>query len=65
LGTIHLSEAVKFLAPVFIGDTVTVVSEVVGKDPAKNRMTVKSTITNQEGKIVLEGEALIMIPRQK
>jgi len=65
LGTIHLSEAVKFLAPVFIGDTVTVVSEVAGKDPAKNRLTVKSTITNQEGKTVLEGEALIMIPREK
>ena len=65
LGTIHLSEAVKFLAPVFIGDTVTVVSEVVGKDAAKNRMTVKSTLTNQEGKTVLEGEALIMMPREK
>jgi 3-hydroxybutyryl-CoA dehydratase len=65
LGNIHLSETVKFLAPVFIGDTVTVVSEVVGKDAAKNRMTVKSTITNQEGKTVLEGEALIMMPREK
>ncbi len=65
LGTIHLSETVKFLAPVFIGDTVMVVSEVVGKDMAKNRMTVKSTITNQEGKTVLEGEALIMMPREK
>ena len=65
LGTIHLSETVKFLAPVFIGDTVMVVSEVVGKDAAKNRMTVKSTITNQEGKTVLEGEALIMMPREK
>ncbi|MGA2955785.1 MAG: MaoC family dehydratase [Thermodesulfobacteriota bacterium] len=65
LGTIHLSETVKFLAPVFIGDTVTVVSEVVGKDAAKTRMTVKSTITNQEGKTVLEGEALIMMPREK
>ena len=63
LGTIHLSETVKFLAPVFIGDTVTVVSEVTGKDPARNRMTVKSVIANQEGKTVLEGEALIMMPK--
>lgn len=65
LGTVHLSQMVKFLAPVFIGDTVAVVSEVVSKDPAKNRMTVKSIITNQEGKTVLEGEALIMMPREK
>jgi len=65
LGTIHLTQIVKFMAPVFIGDTVTVVSEVVSKDPGKNRMTVKSMITNQEGKTVLEGEALIMMPKEK
>ena len=63
LGTIHMSETVKFLAPVFIGDSVTVTSEVTGKNDEKNRMTVKSVIINQEGKTVLEGEALIMIPR--
>jgi 3-hydroxybutyryl-CoA dehydratase len=65
LGTIHLTQAVKFLAPVFIGDSVTVVSEVADKDPAKNRLTVKSSVTNQEGKTVLEGEALIMMPKDK
>ena len=63
LGTIHMSETVKFLAPVFIGDSVTVTSEVTGKNDEKNRMTVKSMIINQEGKTVLEGEALIMMPR--
>ncbi len=65
LGTIHLTQTVKFMAPVFIGDTVTVVSEVGSKDPGKNRMTVKSTVTNQEGKTVLQGEALILIPKEK
>ncbi len=65
LGTIHMSQFVKFLAPVFIGDTVTVTSEVVGKQEEKNRITVKSVTVNQEGKTVLEGEALIMMPREK
>jgi len=64
-GNIHLSQFVKFLAPVHIGDTVTVISEVASKDAAKNRVTVKSAVTNQAGKTVLEGEALIMIPREK
>ena len=64
-GNIHLSQFVKFMAPVHIGDTMTVLSEVVSKDAAKNRVTVKSTVTNQAGKTVLEGEALIMIPREK
>ena len=65
LGTIHLTQTVKFMAPVFIGDTVTVISEVASKDPAKNRLTVKSAVTNQEGKSVLEGEALILMPKEK
>jgi len=65
LGTIHMSQFVKFLAPVFIGDTVTVTSEVVGKQEEKKRITVKSVIVNQESKTVLEGEALIMMPREK
>ena len=65
LGTIHLTQTVKFQAPVFIGDTVTILSGVASKDPGKNRLTVKSTVTNQEGKTVLEGEALIMMPREK
>ena len=63
LGTIHMSQTVKFMAPVCIGDTVMVSSEVTSKNDEKCRMTVKSVITNQEGKTVLEGEALIMMPR--
>ena len=62
---IHLSQSAKFLAPVFIGDTITLTSEVISKDPAKYRVTIKSTITNQEEKVVLEGESVFMIPRQK
>lgn len=65
LGTIHMSQLVKFMAPVFIGDTVTVISEVVSKAEEKNRMAIRSVIVNQEGKTVLEGEALIMMPREK
>ena len=64
LGTIHLTQTVKFMAPVFIGDTVTILSEVAGKDPAKKKMTVRSTVTNQDGKKVLEGEALVMLPKE-
>ena len=63
LGTIHMSQTVRFMAPVCIGDTVMVSSEVTSKNDEKCRMTVKSVITNQEGKTVLEGEALIMMPR--
>jgi 3-hydroxybutyryl-CoA dehydratase len=63
LGTIHLSQTLRFTAPVFIGDTVTVVSEVASKNAEKNRLTVKSTVTNQGGKAVIEGEALLQLPK--
>jgi 3-hydroxybutyryl-CoA dehydratase len=51
--------------PVFIGDTVTVNSEIMSKDSGKYRITIKSTITKQDGTVVVEGEALILIPREK
>ena len=63
LGTIHLSQTLRFTAPVLIGDTVTVVSEVASKNAEKNRLTVKSTVTNQGGKVVIEGEALLQLPK--
>lgn len=64
-GGIHLSQMLKFTAPVFFGDTVTVNSEVVSKDPEKYRITIKSTLVKQDGTVVIEGESLLLIPREK
>lgn len=64
-GGIHLSQMLKFTAPVFIGDTVTVNSEVISKDPGKDRITIKSTLVKQDGTVVIEGESLLLIPREK
>jgi 3-hydroxybutyryl-CoA dehydratase len=64
-GGIHITQEVKFLLPVKISDSVEVVSEVVEKVEAKNRLVIKTTITNQEGKVVLEGKAVTMMPRSK
>lgn len=64
-GGIHLSQEVKFLLPVKISDSVEVVSEVVGKVEDKKRLVIKTTMTNQEGKTVLEGKAVTMMPRSR
>jgi len=61
-GTIYLSQEVKFLAPVRIGDTITARVEVIELIPEKNRVRFKKTCTNQEGTIVLDGVALGMPP---
>ncbi|WP_426959585.1 MaoC family dehydratase [Muricoccus radiodurans] len=60
-GTIYLSQTLKFRAPVTIGQTVTATVEVTALDAAKKRATLKTTCT-VAGKVVIEGEALVMPP---
>jgi len=61
-GAIYLSQEVKFLAPVRIGDTITAKVEVMELIPEKNRVKFRTTCINQEGKIVVEGIAWAMPP---
>jgi 3-hydroxybutyryl-CoA dehydratase len=61
-GTIYLSQEVKFLAPVRIGDAITAKVEVMELIPEKNRVKFRTTCINQEGKIVVEGIAWAMPP---
>jgi 3-hydroxybutyryl-CoA dehydratase len=61
-GGIHVSQTVRFKAPVKLGDTINVESVVQSSNPERKRLYVKSTLTNQNGKIVLEGEGEIMFP---
>ena len=60
-GTIYLSQTMKFKAPVFINDTITVEIEVVDF-PKPNRVSLKTTCTNQNNIIVIEGEAFVIPP---
>jgi 3-hydroxybutyryl-CoA dehydratase len=62
-GTIYLRQELNFLAPVRIGDTITARAEVVEIMAEKKRVRIKTTCLNQEGKTVLDGEALVSPPR--
>ncbi len=62
-GTVYMGQNLKFLAPVYIGDTITVRVEVVELMPEKNRVHLKTSCTNQDGKLVLDGEALVSAPK--
>src|SRR3990172_12375211 len=64
-GAIYLSQEVKFLAPVRIGDTITAKVEVMEIIPEKNRVKFRTTCTNQEDKIVVDGTAWAMPPRKE
>jgi acyl dehydratase len=56
-GTVFLSQAWKFTAPVYIGDTITAEVVVASVHPTKpvTQLTVK--VTRQTGELVLSGEA--------
>jgi 3-hydroxybutyryl-CoA dehydratase len=64
-GTIYLSQQAQFLAPVRIGDTITAIVEVLELDRDKNRARIKTTCVNQDGKTVVDGEALVSPPKRK
>jgi 3-hydroxybutyryl-CoA dehydratase len=61
-GTIYIRQELNFRAPVRIGDTVTARVAVVEK-LEKDRVRLKTTCTNQEGTVVLDGEAIVSPPR--
>ncbi len=62
-GTIYISQSLKFMAPVRIGDTITATAEVVELNMEKKRARLKTVCTNQDGREVLVGEALVSPPR--
>lgn len=58
-GGIYVSQTLKFTAPVYSGDTVTATSEVIELIPERQRIRCRTTCTNQHGRAVIEGEAVI------
>jgi 3-hydroxybutyryl-CoA dehydratase len=61
-GTIYLTQSLKFTRPVRIGDTVTARVEVTDWNAGKRRAKLATTCRNQHGEVVIDGEALVMVP---
>ena len=60
-GTIYLSQSMKFLKPVFIGDSIKVEVEVT-EITEKNWLILKTDCINQHEKTVITGEATVIPP---
>ena len=56
-GTVFLSQNWKFTAPVYIGDSITAEAEILSIHENKPVTQLAIVIKNQDGEIVLEGEA--------
>jgi 3-hydroxybutyryl-CoA dehydratase len=64
VGTIYLSQTLKFIKPVFIKDQITLRLEILEIISEKNRVRLQTLFTNQKGEAVITGEALVMPPSQ-
>ena len=62
-GSIYLKQDLKFLAPVRFNDTLKATCTVKEKREQKNMVVLDCLVTNQDGVVVIEGEALIMPPK--
>ena len=55
-GTVFMSQSLRYLAPTYLGDTLTAEVEILAIKPDKPVCQLRVTITNQDGTVVLEGE---------
>ncbi len=61
-GTIYVGQELSFRAPVFFGDTVTARVECIEKLEPRKWLKFKTTVTNQDGKLVVDGAATVIPP---
>jgi phosphate acetyltransferase/phosphate butyryltransferase len=64
-GTLYLGQSLKFVKPVHIGDTVTVTVTVKSRDESTRRLVLDTRCVDQEGDVVIEGEAEVTAPAEK
>lgn len=63
-GTIYMEQDIRFVKPVFLGDTITASVEITElMDRRKARL--KTTVVNQDGDLVVDGKALVKLPGEK
>ncbi len=60
-GALYLGQTLKFVAPVYVGDTVTAKATVIKIRADKPILTLETICSNQRGETVIEGEAVVMV----
>lgn len=60
-GSIYLGQSLRFKAPVYLGDEVTATVEVLQVRPDKPIVTLRTYAINQNGKLVIDGEAVVKV----
>jgi 3-hydroxybutyryl-CoA dehydratase len=59
------SFGIKCVAPVFIGDTISVRVQITEIDPERRKIIMSAEITNQDGNVCAIGDTVIKVLREK
>jgi 3-hydroxybutyryl-CoA dehydratase len=59
-GTVYLSQSLKFVAPVYLDDTVTARVTVTSIREDKPIATLETVCLNQDGELLVKGEAVVL-----
>jgi 3-hydroxybutyryl-CoA dehydratase len=59
-GAIYAGQTLRFLKPVFVGDTITATATVTAYNRERGRLTLATVCRNQRGDEVITGEADIL-----
>ena len=60
-GSIYLGQTLKFVAPVHIGEEITASVEIVKIREDKPIVTLRTVCSNNEGQVLIEGEAVVKV----
>ncbi|MHB1654232.1 MAG: MaoC family dehydratase [Desulfitobacteriaceae bacterium] len=58
-GFVYVGQELHFKAPVYIGDTITIILTVTDKKEEKGILVCETIVTNQDGKVVLQGKSAV------
>jgi len=64
LGSVYLGQTLKFMQPVFIGDTITASVEIIEVNLEKNIVRLKTECKKADNTVVLDGIATMLVPKE-
>ena len=62
-GHVYANQTIKFLKPVYIGDTITATGTIIEKIEEKHMVKVETKCVKQDGTLVMVGEGMEYILR--
>lgn len=64
-GAIYLTQSLKFTKPVKLNDKITAAVEIISIDDENSKITLSTICRNAEGKIVIDGEAQVLVAKKR